>query len=202
VQDDKQLSPSRQEDEQWIAEALSGQEAAYERLVRKYRAPLARHLYRLVRDRNEVEDLLQEIFIKAFRSLPSFRGDFAFSTWLYRIATNHAIDYLRRKRLQTSSFGDLLPNREQDREPEFADPEQRADRALWEQERRQLIQQAIDRLPPRYRQVIIMRHQQELSYEEIARQLNLPLGTVKAHIFRARELLYRYLREHRDQLFF
>ncbi|MCS7081529.1 MAG: sigma-70 family RNA polymerase sigma factor [Bacteroidetes bacterium] len=199
MHEEQQPSSSRLEDERWITEALAGHQEAYEQLMRKYRGAIAHHIYRLVRDRAELEDLVQEVFIKAFQSLSAFRQNFAFSTWLYRIATNHAIDYLRRKKLPLSSLQGSDPNGE--RELEFADPDHRPDRVLWEEERRRIIQEAIERLPPKYRQVIIMRHQQELSYEEIARQLELPLGTVKAHIFRARELLYRYLRAHWDQLF-
>jgi RNA polymerase sigma-70 factor (ECF subfamily) len=152
----------------------------------------------MVRDKQEVADLVQESFIKAFDSLESYSSSFAFSTWLYKIATNHTIDYLRRKRLPTFSIDQPMETGDGEIEYEVADTTYRPDRHLVEDQRRNLIQEAIDALPPKYYRVIVMRHQQEKSYEEIARELDLPLGTVKAHIFRAREMLYKYLRNKRD----
>jgi len=168
--------------------------------MNKYRAALYRHIARLIRDPQEVEDLVQETFIKAFTALESYSTEFAFSTWLYKIATNHAIDYLRRKKLKTLSLDEPIETREGTLERELADITYFPDRHIVEDQRRALLQEAIDALPEKYRLVIVLRHQQEKSYEEIAEELNLPLGTVKAHIFRARRLLYKYLRSKRSSL--
>jgi RNA polymerase sigma-70 factor (ECF subfamily) len=183
-----------------VSRALEGQQAAYQELMHKYRDPIYHHIYRMVRDKAGVEDLVQEAFIKAFSSLQSYSSKYAFSTWLYKIATNHTIDHLRRKKLSTRSIDQPLKTKDGELEYELPDTTYRPDRHIVEDQRRTLIQEAIDALPPKYHRVIVMRHQQEKSYDEIARELDLPLGTVKAHIFRARELLYRYLRNKRESL--
>jgi len=168
--------------------------------MEKYRSPIHHHIYRMVRDKTQVEDLVQEIFIKAFSSLKSYSSNYAFSTWLYKIATNHTIDYLRRKKLSTLSIDQPVKTKDGEIEYELPDTSYRPDRYVLEDQRRELIQEAIDSLPPKYYRVIVLRHQQERSYEEIALELKLPLGTVKAHIFRARELLYKKLRHKRESL--
>lgn len=193
-------SISSEQDRGLVEQALSGREPAYNELMEKYRNALYRHIHRMVRDKGEVDDLVQECFIKAFSALKSYSSDYAFSTWLYKIATNHTIDYLRKKKLPTMSIDRPIQTRDGELEYEVPDVTYRPDRHIVEDQRRRLIQEAIDTLPPKYHRVIVMRHQQEKSYEEIARELDLPLGTVKAHIFRARALLYKYLRDKRDIL--
>lgn len=152
----------------------------------------------MVRQQEEVDDLVQECFIKAFSALKSYSADYAFSTWLYKIATNHTIDFLRKKKLATMSIDRPIQTKDGEVEYELPDTSYRPDRHIVEDQRRHFIQEAIDQLPPKYNRVIVMRHQQEKSYEEIAKELGLPLGTVKAHIFRARALLYKYLRDKRQ----
>lgn len=154
----------------------------------------------MVRQQGEVDDLVQECFIKAFSALKSYSADYAFSTWLYKIATNHTIDFLRKKKLSTMSIDRPIQTRDGEVEYELPDTSYRPDKHIVQDERRHLIQEAINQLPPKYNRVIVMRHQQEKSYEEIAKELDLPLGTVKAHIFRARALLYKYLRDKRHNL--
>lgn len=194
-------SASSDQDRALVEEALAGKEAAYDRLVRKYREPLGRHVGRMVRDKKVVDDLVQESFIKAFTSLASYSTEYAFSTWLYRIATNHTIDYLRKKKLATISI-DRPPGREEgdERAYELPDSTYRPDRHILADQQRALIHEAIEQLPEKYHRVIVMRHQQEMSYEEIAEALDLPIGTVKAHIFRARAQLYKALRDRREDL--
>jgi len=193
-------SVSSLQDQGLVKEALDGSQEAFSQLMEKYRNPIHHHIYRMVRDKRQVEDLVQEIFIKAFSSLSSYSTNYAFSTWLYKIATNHTIDFLRRKKLSTLSIDQPLQTKDGELEYELPDSTYRPDRHIVEDQRRLLIQEAIDSLPPKYYRVIILRHQQEKSYEEIAQELDLPLGTVKAHIFRARELLYKRLRHKRDSL--
>lgn len=193
-------SESSEQDRALVEQAIAGKEAAYEALMQKYRKALYHHIARMVRDRQEVDDLVQESFIKAFGALESYSSQYAFSTWLYKIATNHTIDYLRKKKLPTFSIDQPVRTKEGEMSYELPDATYRPDRHLVEDERKSLIQEAIDALPPKYYRVIVMRHQQEKTYEEIARELDLPLGTVKAHIFRARELLNKYLRDKRGSL--
>lgn len=191
-------SESSEQDRELVEQALAGDEQAYQQLMTKYNRALYHHIYRMVRTKGQVEDLVQESFIKAFSALQTYSSDYAFSTWLYKIATNHTIDFLRKKKLKTFSIDKPITTKDGEMEYEVPDTTYRPDRHVVDDQRRQLIQEAIDALPEKYHVVIVMRHQQEKSYEEIAAELDLPLGTVKAHIFRARKLLYKFLREKRD----
>ncbi len=191
-------SESSEQDRLLVEQALAGREDAFKQLMHKYGKALYHHIYRMVRAKGEVEDLVQESFIKAFSALDSYSSDYAFSTWLYKIATNHTIDFLRKKKLPTFSIDKPIHTKDGELEYEVPDTTYRPDRHVVADQRRRLIQEAIEALPKKYHRVIVMRHQQEKSYEEIAQELDLPLGTVKAHIFRARKLLYKYLREKRD----
>ena len=193
-------SESSEQDRDLVTSALGGDETAYKALMEKYRRSLSKHIQRMIRRQGEVDDLVQESFIKAFSALNSYSVDYAFSTWLFKIATNHTIDFLRKKKLKTYSIDKPRETKDGALEFELPDATYRPDRHIVADQRRQLIQEAIDSLPPKYHRVIVMRHQQEKSYEEIARELDLPLGTVKAHIFRARELLNKYLRHKRASL--
>jgi RNA polymerase sigma-70 factor (ECF subfamily) len=197
---DNQPSQSSEQDRLLVARALEGDQGAYQELMDKYRGALTRHVQRMVRRQGDVEDLVQECFIKAFSALTSYSSSFAFSTWLYRIATNHTIDFLRKKKLQTMSIDQPILTKDGEVEFELPDSSYRPDRHIVEDQRNALIREAIEQLPEKYHRVIVMRHQQEKSYEEIAAELDLPLGTVKAHIFRARGLLYKHLRDKRHMM--
>ncbi len=186
---------SRHEDTELIQQALTGNQSAFSRLRQKYHDAIYNLIYRMIREKDEVEDLTQEAFIKAFGSLASFNDEFAFSTWLYKIATNNCIDHIRRKKLQTFSIDKPIESKESDFSFELPDTNDEPDEEMIARQRKILLDDAINSLPPKYRQVIVMRHQEEMEYQEIARILKLPLGTVKAHIFRAREILYKYLRD-------
>lgn len=191
---DQRKQESRQEDSRLIRRALRGDDAAYKRLMTKYHDAIANFIGRMVRDREQVEDLTQESFIKAFASLKSFNDEFAFSTWLYKIATNNAIDYIRKKKLQMYSIDKPVEAADSEYAFELPDDSYEADRAIIADQRARMLEAAIAELPEKYQRVIQLRHVEERSYEEIAKALRLPIGTVKAHIFRARELLYRSLR--------
>ena len=194
-------SASSEEDRGLVTEALGGDQRAYERLVTKYTVPLTRHVGKMVRDSQEVDDLVQEAFVKAFTKLiERYNPAYAFSTWLYRIATNHTIDYIRKKKLPTFSIDKPIQTRDGQLQMELPDSTYRPDRAVVTDQRNAILAEAIDALPPKYHRVIVMRHQEEMSYDEIATELDLPLGTVKAHIFRARALLNKALRDRRDEL--
>jgi RNA polymerase sigma-70 factor (ECF subfamily) len=182
------------EDSRLIREALGGDDRAYKKLMRKYHDPIFNFIFRMIREREQVEDLTQEAFIKAFSSLRSFNEEYAFSTWLYKIATNNCIDFIRKHKLQMYSIDKPVESKDGDYTFELPDGSYEADQQLISDQRAVFLHQAIDHLPEKYRRVIQLRHNEERSYEEIAEILRLPIGTVKAHIFRARELLYKQLR--------
>ena len=193
-------SASSEEDRATVAAAVGGDQRAYERLLTKYQGPLRRHVGKMVRDQGQVDDLVQEAFVKAFSNIESYNPAYAFSTWLYRITTNHTIDYIRKKKLPTFSIDKPVQTRDGQLQMELPDSTYRPDRAIVTDQRNEILSAAIAELPEKYHRVIVMRHQQEMTYDEIATDLDLPLGTVKAHIFRARALLNKTLRDRRDEL--
>jgi RNA polymerase sigma-70 factor, ECF subfamily len=177
--------------------AKAGREAAYRELLRRYERPVFSLIYRMVRDRALAEDLAQETFIKVLNALESYRPEYKFSSWIFKIANNAAIDQLRRHELDTLSL-DGAPHARTADEVE-ATALQAADRSespLEELESRETgsaIERAIARLRPEYRTAILLRHVEGRSYEEIAEVMDLPLGTVKTYIHRARLELREYL---------
>ncbi|MCG2589823.1 RNA polymerase sigma factor [Rhodohalobacter sulfatireducens] len=191
-------SSSSLEDDKFVKRAIEGDQEAFKDLMDKYQKPLYFHVLKMVKNHEQVEDLVQEAFMKAFRNLNSYNTNYAFSTWLYRITTNHTIDYLRKKKLKTTSIDQPVKTRDGEMEIQISDDAE-TDRNIIRKERKKIIHNAINDLPEKYRRVIEMRHLQELSYQEIADQLDLPLGTVKAHIFRAREMLYKELKDKREK---
>ena len=192
-------SSSSLEDDKFVKQAIKGDQDAYKKLMDKYQKPLYFHVLKMVRNHEQVEDLVQEAFMKAFKNLNSYNTNYAFSTWLYRITTNHTIDYLRKKKLNTTSINEPLKTKEGEMQIQISSDDAETDREIIRKERKKIIHNAINNLPKKYRRVIEMRHLQELSYQEIAEQLDLPLGTVKAHIFRAREMLYKELKDKREK---
>ncbi|GAC1516007.1 MAG: sigma-70 family RNA polymerase sigma factor [Gemmatimonadaceae bacterium] len=176
-----------------VALARQGREAAFRELVRRYERPVFSIVLRLVRDRELAEDLAQQTFIKVLNHLESYRPEFKLSSWLFKIANNVAIDHLRRRRLPTVSL-DGAPNAATAIEVEATafDVAGAGESALEELEAKELgsaIEKAIASLRPDYRSCIMLRHVEGRSYEEIAATLELPLGTVKTYIHRARQAL-------------
>jgi RNA polymerase sigma-70 factor (ECF subfamily) len=192
-------SESSLEDDQLVKRAKGGDESAYTEIVEKYERALYFHILKMIKDREQVEDLVQETFVKAFDNLNTYSTNYAFSTWLYRIATNHTIDYLRKKKLKTLSIDEPMKTKDGEMEMQLPDESAGTDRNIIRKQRQKIVQNAIDNLPEKYRKVIEMRHMEEKSYKEIASVLDLPLGTVKAHIFRARELLYKALKDKKEK---
>ena len=177
-----------------IKKAITGDEKAYQQILENYRGALFNLLYKMVRNKEETEDLVQEAFMKAFNALPSFNEEYAFSTWLYKIAVNNCIDHMRKKRLKTFSINKPVQSKDGELDREFPDTTTSPDKAMLTAERSKLIETAIHELPENYKIAIVLRHTEEKSYEEIAEILNIPLGTVKARIFRAREMLKKKLK--------
>ena len=185
----------RKEDKRLIGLALSGDEKAYESLLNKYRNLVFSIMLKMARNKQEAEDLTQEAFMKAFSSLATFNDEFAFSTWLMKIASNNCIDFLRKRKLRTYSIHEPVQYKDEKIEIDIPDRDPTPEKTLIQSERSRMIEETIQALPERYRYVIILRHKEEKSYEEIAEIMNLPLGTVKAQIVRAREILNKNLKE-------
>src|SRR5688572_28146715 len=188
---------TRLTDQEVVLLARSGREAAYRELVRRYERPVFALLYRMVRDRELAEDLAQETFIKALNALASYRPEFKFSSWIFKIANNAAIDQLRRREVNTLSL-DGSPTAETPDAVEATalQVSSKGESPLDELEAREMgsaIEIAIAKLRPEYRSCIMLRHVEGLAYEEIAASLDLPLGTVKTYIHRARNELRQYL---------
>jgi RNA polymerase sigma-70 factor (ECF subfamily) len=174
-------------DRELVATAVSGVEGSFEELVRRYQRPISGYVYRMVGNYESALDLTQEIFIKVYSSLRRYREEFKFSTWIYKIAHNSAVDHLRRNATREQS---LVMGHEGDQfdlpvESTRLSPEQESER----KERRGEIESVVRALPANYRELIILRHSQDLSYEEIVEVTGLPLGTVKNRLFRAREMM-------------
>lgn len=168
---------------------------AYAELMGRYRDSVYYMLLKMVNNKDDAEDLTVEAFGKAFKRLHQYTPNFAFSTWLFRIATNNCIDFIRRKRKNTFSIDQPMQDDEggemvMDIRSETLDPEEH----IMKKQKIMMLRELVEKMKPRYRTLIEMRYFQELSYEEIADQLELPLGTVKAQLFRAREFLFNVLK--------
>ena len=191
-----------QSDQEVVALARAGKEAAYRELLRRYERPVFSLIYRMVRDRSLAEDLAQDTFVKVLNALDSYRPEYRFSSWVFKIANNVAIDQLRRRELTTLSLDGSPDARTRDEvEATALQAVDRGETPLSELESRELgtvIEQAIAKLRPEYRSCILLRHVEGRSYEEIAEALDLPLGTVKTYIHRARHELREYLEPYRD----
>lgn len=198
----KQFSDKALEDFNLIDKAIKDKDQqAFAFLMDRYRKPVYHMILKMVRNVDDAEDLTIEAFAKAFKNLHRFKKDYTFSTWLFRIATNNSIDFIRKKRLQTMSLDSSY--KDDAGEPVSIDVE---DKNLNPQEEAiksqkiELIQMFVTKLPAKYQRLVRLRYFQELSYDEIARELEAPLGTVKAQLHRARELLYDLVKGKEDHI--
>jgi RNA polymerase sigma-70 factor (ECF subfamily) len=184
-------------DREVVALAKAGKETAYRELLRRYERPVFSLIYRMVRDRALAEDLAQETFVKVLNALESYRPEYKFSSWVFKIANNAAIDQLRRREVDTLSLDGAPDARTADEvEATALQAVDRQESPLAELEARELgsqIEVAVGKLRPEYRTCILLRHVEGRSYEEIAEVMDLPLGTVKTYIHRARLELREYL---------
>ncbi len=174
-------------DVELIENAISGRELGFEELVHRYQRQITSYIFRMLNNYDASLDVTQEVFIKVYNSLEKYSSDYKFSTWLYRIAHNAAIDYMRRnsvsqQSLDVESKDGTYQIQIESRQP---NPEQERERSEWRTE----IEAVVKCLPSAYRELILLRHAQDLSYDEIAEVTSLPLGTVKNRLFRAREMM-------------
>jgi RNA polymerase sigma-70 factor (ECF subfamily) len=189
-------------DQEVVKLAVLGREAAYRELIRRYQRPVFSLIYRMVRDRELAEDLAQETFVKVLNAIESYRPEYKFSSWIFKIANNASIDHLRRRSLDTLSL-DGSPHAESSEAIEatrlqISDSSEDPLAEVANQELGVLIERAIGELRPEYRSCILLRHVEGRPYEEIAEILDLPLGTVKTYIHRARNELRIALASLRD----
>lgn len=185
----------KEEIQRYIKQALDGDQKAYECLLLRYKNGIYNLIFQMIKNHEETEDLVQETFIKAFNSLQSYNNSYAFSTWLYKIAYNHSIDAIRKKKLKTLPLDRPIKLKEGEVHHQIKDNALSPESSYIFSERQALIKKTIDELPDRYKRAIVLRHQEDKSYDEISKILNIPLGTVKARIFRAREMLKKRLHE-------
>ncbi len=176
------------DDRTLVARILEGDRDRFSELVKRYERRMINYVYRITHRYEDAHDLTQDIFVKVYLALDRYDPKYQFSTWLFRIAQNSAIDALRKK--SVSEVPLTRPNDDEDgKEREFADDGISPERALKNKQLSAAIEGAVDSLPPDYRELIQLRHFAEMSYEEIAIMKKLPLGTVKNKLFRARNLL-------------
>jgi RNA polymerase sigma-70 factor (ECF subfamily) len=190
------LSEKAQKDYKLVLRATKNKDQqAFSDLMDKYKDPIYYMLLKMVNNNDDAEDLTLEAFGKAFNRLNQYTPNFAFSTWLFKIATNNCIDFLRKKKKNVMSIDNRVSNNDGEEymfeiKSDGMTPEQIA----MNEQKIQLMRQYVKKLKPRYEILVEMRYFKEMSYEEISIELNLPLGTVKAQLFRAREFLYNIMK--------
>ena len=195
------LSEKATEDFELVKAAKNGSQAAYTAIMMRYREPIYYLVLKMVRNESDAEDIAIEAFEKAFKKLDQYIPEFAFSTWLFRIATNHSIDFIRKKKVKTLSIEEVVDDGERGRmkiqiEGSTKDPEEK----YIEQQKIVLMRQYVEKLEEPYRTLITLRYFNELTYEEIVKSQDIPLGTVKAQLFRARALLSDLMRRSKQSI--
>lgn len=195
------FSPRAKEDIALVEKALAGDQKSYANLMARYQDSIYFLLLKMVHNADDANDLTIEAFGKAFSNLSKYTPDFAFSTWLYKIALNNCIDFIRKKKIETLSFFEVNENENGenyrlDLQSSAPDPEE----SYIKKQRNKLLREVIEKINPKYRLLIELRYYDELSYEEIAEETQLPLGTVKAQLFRAKGLLYQILENGREHM--
>ncbi|HOE38601.1 MAG TPA: sigma-70 family RNA polymerase sigma factor [Bacteroidales bacterium] len=182
------FSAKASKDLEIVEQALLGNEKAFAQLLDRYQDPIYFLLLKKIGNENDAEDLTMETFAKAFNNLDKYTPDYAFSTWLFRIAINNCIDFVRKVKVRPQSIDTTAEYQDADN-PNFTSPNLNPEDLLIKKQKSKDLKSIILTLKPRYATLIDLRYYQELTYEEIAQELHLPIGTVKAQLYRARELL-------------
>ena len=188
-----ELSDKAQYDFLLVEAALAGEEKAFAKLMSRYKDAIYFMLLKMVNNKNDAEDLTIEAFGKAFKNLHQYSPNYAFSTWLFKIATNNCIDFLRKRRGVYISIENNQENGENDAPIKLRSTDPDPEEKLIRIQKAFLMRKIVHKLKPRYRILVELRYFREFSYEEIAKELSLPLGTVKAQLFRAREMLFKMI---------
>jgi len=192
--------PSVQSDAVVIARAREGQEQAFAELLRRYKAPVFNLCLRMLKNRDDAEDIAQDVFIKVFAMLDRYDERYAFRSWLFKIAANQCIDFIRKNRVKLLSLDEPLRYRGEEIERQFPDQGPGPVDKVERKQIGELLMGITEELPPHYRSMIVLRHQEQMSYEEISQVMDLPLGTVKARIHRARAMMKDKLQRRRLDL--
>ncbi|MEY3598590.1 MAG: hypothetical protein RL521_1012 [Bacteroidota bacterium] len=188
------LSSKAQEDYHLVQKAKEKNQQAFAKLMSRYRESLYYTIFKMVQNTEDAEDLTIEAFSKAFARLESYTPQFAFSTWLFKIASNHCIDFLRKKRIKAISINQTGRGEDGDQfEIPIKDDQLNPEQQMQRSQSINQVRAVVDQLKPHYKRMIELRYFDEKSYEEIAEEMNLPLGTVKAQLFRAKDLLQELL---------
>ena len=188
------LSSKAQEDYHLVQKAKEKDQQAFAKLMSRYRESLYYTIFKMVQNTEDAEDLTIEAFSKAFARLESYTPQFAFSTWLFKIASNHCIDFLRKKRIKAISINQTGRGEDGDQfEIPIKDDQLNPEQQMQRSQSINQVRAVVDQLKPHYKRMIELRYFEEKSYEEIAEEMNLPLGTVKAQLFRAKDLLQELL---------
>ena len=194
------FSPNAKNDFNVVSRAKEGDQKAYAELMQRYKDSIYFMSLKMVNNKDDAMDLTVETFGKAFENLEKYKPDFAFSTWLFRIATNNCIDFIRKRRLNVVSLNTLTDQDGEERQFEVRSENLNPEESSIKKQENEKLKNIVDQLPSRYRTLIILRYFEEQSYEEIAQQLDLPLGTVKAQLFRARDLLANVMNRKKNNL--
>ena len=187
------LSEKARQDYELVKTALKGDEKAFARLLNRYKDAIYFMLLKMVNNRSDAEDLTLEAFGKAFKNLHQYSPTYAFSTWLFKIASNNCIDFLRKKKGVHISIENNNEQNENSEQLRLKSKEPNPEERLVRIQKAILLRRIVRRLKPRYQTLVELRYFREFSYDEIAKELNLPLGTVKAQLFRAREMLFKMI---------
>ena len=199
--ENEHLSEKAKLDLTLVEEALNGDQLAYGNLMDRYRDSIYFMMIKMVKNPDDADDLTIEAFGKAFSRLDQYSPSFAFSTWLFKIASNNCIDFIRKKRVQLTSMDNGILTNEGERiqidvKSVNPDPEE----SIMQGQRVMHMRHLVSKLKPKYRELVEKRYFEELSYEEIADEMNLPLGTVKAQLFRARDFLATMIEKTKDTI--
>ena len=180
---------------------LEGDQSAFAMLMDRYKKPVYHMVLKMVRNVDDAEDLTIEAFSKAFKNLHRFKKDYTFSTWLFRIATNNAIDFIRKKKLDTFSLDtSYTDDAGESVSMDVLDPDLTPEEETVKTQKIELVQMFVTKLPTKYQRLVRLRYFDELSYEEIAQELDAPLGTVKAQLHRARELMHELMKDKKKHI--
>ncbi|TAF67093.1 MAG: sigma-70 family RNA polymerase sigma factor [Cytophagales bacterium] len=201
MEPEKQFSDKALRDFALIDLAKENDQKAYAELMDRYRKPVYYTILKMVKNVDDAEDLTIEAFAKAFKGLSKFKKEYSFSTWLFRIATNNCIDFIRKKKLETFSISSTFKDDEGgdvvlDIKDGSLDPHEKSIKS----QKIEVMQMIVSKLPAKYQRLVKLRYFQELSYEEIAKEVDIPLGTVKAQLHRAKELLYDMIKNKKDHI--
>jgi RNA polymerase sigma factor (sigma-70 family) len=194
------FSANAKNDFNLVSRAKDGDQKAYAELMQRYKDSIYFMALKMVNNKDDAMDLTVETFGKAFENLEKYKPDFAFSTWLFRIATNNCIDFIRKKRLNVVSIHTLSDDDGDERELQIKSDTLNPEETSIKKQESEKLKNIVQHLPSRYRTLILLRYFEEQSYEEIAQQLDLPLGTVKAQLFRARDLLSNVMNRKNNSL--